>query len=111
MKVVTDTVIQETTVSLKQLRESIPKECFQKNPIVGMFYILRDFLFIFSCCTAFSFSSQTLFYKILYWNISGFFMWCLFVDGHDCGHGSFSDSYLLNTIVGHICHTPLLVPT
>jgi len=34
----------------------------------------------------------------------------LWVIGHECGHGGFSDSELLNDIVGYIVHTGLLVP-
>lgn len=45
-----------------------------------------------------------------FWNIAGFFMWCIFVVGHDCGHGTFSDSELLNDIVGHFTHGSILVP-
>lgn len=37
-------------------------------------------------------------------------MWSLFCIGHDCGHGSFSDSKTLNAIVGHLTHGFLLVP-
>ena len=97
-------------LSLKRIRDSIPPECFHKRPLLGTYYIIMDFLFLLGCYVGFSLSAQTLLYQLLYWNVSGFFMWCLFVDGHDCGHGSFSDSAWLNTAMGHLCHTPLLVP-
>merc|ERR1719453_1534106 len=47
---------------------------------------------------------------IISWQISGFFMWGIFVVGHDCGHGTFSDNWLLNDIIGHICHGSIMVP-
>ena len=34
----------------------------------------------------------------------------LWVIAHECGHGAFSDSLLLNDIVGFILHAALLVP-
>lgn len=46
----------------------------------------------------------------LFWLAQGTMLWALFVLGHDCGHGSFSRRRWVNDVVGHVTHTPLLVP-
>merc|ERR1719502_386239 len=69
--------------------------------MVGKHYIyMNDELsFAMKCCT-----------MPLIWAFAGFFMWADFVVGHDCGHGSFSDSKMLNFVCGLISHGFILVP-
>ncbi|OMO49735.1 Fatty acid desaturase, type 1 [Corchorus olitorius] len=40
----------------------------------------------------------------------GTMFWAIFVLGHDCGHGSFSNNPILNSVVGHILHSSILLP-
>jgi len=47
---------------------------------------------------------------MVYWAVTGCYMTGLWVIGHECGHGGFSDSELVNDIVGLIVHSFLLVP-
>nr|WP_305082378.1 fatty acid desaturase [Oculatella sp. LEGE 06141] len=50
------------------------------------------------------------FFFPVFWLMQGTMFWALFVVGHDCGHGSFSRLKWLNSLIGHLCHIPILVP-
>ncbi len=45
-----------------------------------------------------------------YWFLQGTMFWALFVLGHDCGHGSFSNSTAVNDVTGNVLHSLILVP-
>jgi hypothetical protein len=45
-----------------------------------------------------------------YWVCQGCILTGVWVIAHECGHGGFSPSDLVNDIVGSICHSFLLVP-
>lgn len=99
--------------SLSALRQRIPSHCFEKNAILSTYYLVRDLGFLFALYLlkdALFFANTSWLGYVLWVNVVGFFGWALFVVGHDCGHGSFSDHYWYNEICGHIAHTPLLVP-
>lgn len=103
--------------TLTTLREAVPKHCFDRNVWTSVYYMLRDFAFIAACYFVYPYINADDgkynpygLTKFLWWNITGFFGWCLFVVGHDCGHRTFSASLLVCDILGHICHAPLLVP-
>jgi omega-3 fatty acid desaturase (delta-15 desaturase) len=46
----------------------------------------------------------------LYWFALGTVMWGMFTVAHDCGHGGFSTSPTLNSVVGNVFHTLLMTP-
>lgn len=41
--------------------------------------------------------------------LAGFWMWCIFVVGHDCGHGTFSNRLILNRLFGEFSHSCILL--
>lgn len=108
-------------LNLTKIREFIPKEAFEKSIIKSTGYMIWDYacwlgvtFFVYqlrhsSTWETIPFWQQTAI-NILFFNIAGFFMWCMFVIGHDCGHGTFSDYPLLNDILGHVTHGSILVP-
>ena len=108
-------------LNLNNLRKKIPEEAFEKSVSKAFGYMFFDYLMWFGSVAAIHYLHTSGIYSTLpqwqqylatfmFWQISGFFMWGIFVVGHDCGHGTFSDSTLLNDIVGHICHGSILVP-
>ncbi|GLT25525.1 hypothetical protein SLA2020_006470 [Shorea laevis] len=91
------------------IRAAIPKHCLIKNPWRSMSYVFSDVLVIFTLVAAALYIDNWYIWP-LYWVAQGTMFWALFVLGHDCGHGGFSDNGTLNTIVGHILHSSILVP-
>ncbi|GAV66603.1 FA_desaturase domain-containing protein/DUF3474 domain-containing protein [Cephalotus follicularis] len=94
---------------IAQIRAAIPMHCWVKNPWRSMSYVLRDVLVVFALVAAVIHLDSWFFWP-LYWVSQGTMFWAIFVLGHDCGHGSFSDSPMLNSLVGHILHSSILVP-
>lgn len=95
--------------TLSDIRAAIPKHCWVKNPWISLSYLARDVAVVFSLA-AFSAYLNNWFVWPLYWFAQGTMFWALFVLGHDCGHGSFSNDKKLNDLVGHLAHSSILVP-
>ncbi|CAL5334010.1 unnamed protein product [Camellia sinensis] len=94
---------------IAEIRAAIPKHCWVKDPLRSLSYVVRDLLVVFGLvAVALHFNSWIIW--PFYWAAQGTMFWALFVLGHDCGHGSFSDSPLLNSVVGHVLHSSILVP-
>ncbi|TYI73273.1 hypothetical protein E1A91_D07G119400v1 [Gossypium mustelinum] len=94
---------------IADIRAAIPKQCWIKNPWRSMSYVFRDVSVVFALAAAAVYCNSWLFWPI-YWFAQGTMFWAVFVLGHDCGHGSFSDNAILNSVVGHILHSSILVP-
>uniref|UniRef100_A0A0E0GL23 Fatty acid desaturase domain-containing protein n=1 Tax=Oryza nivara TaxID=4536 RepID=A0A0E0GL23_ORYNI len=94
---------------LAEIRAAIPKHCWVKDPWRSMSYVLRDVVVVLGLAAAAARVDSWLVWP-LYWAAQGTMFWALFVLGHDCGHGSFSSNAKLNSVVGHILHSSILVP-
>ncbi|MBG1271685.1 fatty acid desaturase [Nostoc sp. WHI] len=95
--------------TLGDLKAAIPAECFQPSVTKSLFYFFRDILIISLLYAAAHYLDSWLFFPI-FWLMQGTMFWALFVVGHDCGHQSFSKHKWLNDLIGHLSHTPILVP-
>ncbi|KAL9252034.1 Omega-3 fatty acid desaturase, chloroplastic-like protein [Drosera capensis] len=94
---------------LADVRAAIPKHCWVKDPWRSMSYVVRDVAVVFGLAAA-AVSVNHWAVWPLYWIAQGTMFWALFVLGHDCGHGSFSSNFKLNSVVGHLLHSSILVP-
>ncbi|MCL7024675.1 hypothetical protein MKW94_012795 [Papaver nudicaule] len=94
---------------LADIRAAIPKHCWVKNPWKSMSYVVRDVVIVFGLAATAAALNNWIVWP-LYWAAQGTMFWALFVLGHDCGHGSFSNNHKLNSVVGHILHSSILVP-
>ncbi|KAG0503229.1 hypothetical protein HPP92_003301 [Vanilla planifolia] len=94
---------------LAEIRAAIPKHCWVKDPWLSMSYVVRDVAVVLGLAAAAAYVNSWVVWP-LYWAAQGTMFWALFVLGHDCGHGSFSNNPKLNSVVGHLLHSSILVP-
>lgn len=95
--------------TLQDVRKAIPDHCFEPSLARSLFYLVLD-LTIIAGLYAIAYTLDSWFFFPFFWVMQGTMFWALFVVGHDCGHGSFSKYKWLNDFIGHLCHTPILVP-
>lgn len=95
--------------TLSDIRAAIPKHCWEKNTWRSMSYLARDVAIVFGLAAGAAAVNSWALWP-LYWIAQGTMFWALFVVGHDCGHGSFSNNKKLNDFVGHMTHASILVP-
>ncbi len=116
----TNTIFKDSTIAeksgahssqfkLSDLKNAIPEDLFQSSVAKSLFYFFFDISIIGALLGLAMYLDSWLFYPV-YWFLQGTFFWALFVVGHDCGHGSFSEYKWVNSLVGHVAHTPILVP-
>ncbi|KAG6864376.1 hypothetical protein C0991_010084, partial [Blastosporella zonata] len=112
-------------LSLKDLRDAVPPELFERSTFKSLYYIVRHLAFT---CAFYYFATHindiaqlapddpmahslvraTLW--ILYWGWQGVTIagiWCL---GHEAGHGAFSPYPWVNAVLGIFLHTLVLTP-
>lgn len=105
--------------TIKDIRDAIPKHCFERSALRGYGYILRDVACIaatFALCHRYvtpefvpSKGLRSLLWT-LYTVLQGMFGTGLWVIAHECGHGAFSASATVSNITGWVLHSALLVP-
>lgn len=99
----------ELPFTLQDLRAAIPAYCFEPDAGRSLAYCFLD-IGIITGLYALAYTLDSWWFFPIFWLMQGTMFWALFVVGHDCGHGSFSKSKLLNNVIGHLCHIPILVP-
>ncbi len=95
--------------TLQDVRQAIPARCFEPSTARSLAYFFLDLGIIAGLYALAAYLDSWLFFPV-FWFAAGTMFWALFVVGHDCGHGSFSKHRWLNNLVGHLSHSPILVP-
>lgn len=95
----------EPPFTLKDIREAIPSKCFKKDTFRSLSYLARDVVVVAGLAAGALAIKNPLLWPA-YWAAQGTMFWALFVIGHDCGHGSFSNNRLVNSVVGESLVTP-----
>lgn len=110
----------EKAIRLFDLKNAIPKHCFERSYLKSFTHLGIDLLEIVVLGGAMlyflkhyssSVSTPTnILVQLVYSALQGVFFTAVWVLAHECGHGAFAPSQLVNDIVGFIFHSMMYVP-
>ena len=107
---------QDGPITKRSLRECIPPECFKRSYAKSLGHLAWDLLQVYLTYAAATYAAKCLpsalapAVWLTYWFCQGLFLTALWVVAHECGHGGFTNSRLLNDLVGFSLHSSLLTP-
>ena len=99
--------------SLKEFQDVIPAHFFKSNTKTSLRYLLQSVLIqavVFAIGSRIPCTSTMIPIWILYAFLSGTTAMGFWVLAHECGHGAFSRNKTLETVIGYLLHSLLLVP-
>ncbi|CAG8191493.1 unnamed protein product [Penicillium olsonii] len=108
--------VKNEVPTLKELKDAIPKDCFESSLPHSLLYLARDILY----CAALIYAAlhihliPSLPLRAVAWATYTFFQGCvgtgLWILAHECGHGAFSKHQTVNNFIGWAAHSFLMVP-
>ena len=110
-----DARLRQTRVTLADIRRAIPDEYLEPDPLRAWWALIRVAASAAVCLFLLSRLSLSPGSPLLWqipvlltlWIFYGWVLVGAFLIGHDCGHGSFSSSRRVNSLVGWLCLAPL----
>ena len=99
--------------SQSEVRNVVPAHCFTRQTGKSLAYLMQSLViqvFILVIGLAIPLNQSMIPIWIVYAVISGTSAMGFWVIAHECCHGAFSDNRKLETIIGYVLHSILLVP-
>jgi len=99
--------------SIKEFQDVIPDHYFKCNTKTSLRYLLQSVLIqslVVAIGLSIPFTAKMIPIWIIYSLLSGTSAMGFWVIAHECGHGAFSKNKTLETIIGYLLHSLLLVP-
>ena len=99
--------------SMREFQSIIPEHCFGCDTRISIRYLLQSILIqaiVVAIGLTIPFTKQMIPIWIFYAFISGTTAMGFWVIAHECGHGAFSKNKILETTIGYLLHSLLLVP-
>lgn len=98
----------EYSFSLQTLKAALPPECFERSPLQAVGQLVQTIFTTSAMLWAVQHTPWFLL-PVLYAFLA-FSMYGFLAVGHECAHGSFASSHLVNDVLGSVCMLAGLMP-